>query len=90
MFTFYKGNAGLHRPGGRTHFSEQNPVVPSHPAVQETRGLLRSPGGHSAPPRVTRSFLKLIVFHFLIITLLSHPKPNTEMCPLFTQPQGVQ
>lgn len=87
------GSTGLVAEAGSnegTHFLEQNWAVPSHQAGQETRGLLSSPGGHSALPPATRSFLKLIVFHFLIITLLPHPKPNTEMCPLFTQPQGVQ
>lgn len=82
------GASGAHEA---THFSEQSPVAAQPSGWTGDAGPPQSsPGGHSALLPVTRSFLKLIVFHFLTITLLPHPKPNTEMCPLFTQLQGMQ
>lgn len=97
-FTFCQGKLWLHRPGGKSQESKgehtsprENRLSPS-PRLMERQGLLEaawrkgvppSPPASAPPhPRSTRS---LIVFHFLIITLLLHPKPNTETLPSIYQ-----
>lgn len=46
-------------------------------------------GASSAAARHPRSFLNLIVFHFLIITFLPHPKPNTETPSIYEAPRSA-
>lgn len=79
----------------------QRPRVKEGPRFSERKQVVPQPSGrigNTGPPQsnlhwrptqpllpVTRLVLKLIVFHFLIITLLPHPKPNTETPPSIYQ-----
>ena len=76
VFTVCQGEAPrLLGPGGRDRESEREHSSPE-PAACGASSLQRGLHPAACHPR----FLNLIVFHFLI-TLLPHPKPNSETSP---------